>query len=162
MRHLQYAKYLIRHKWFVLVAGVKIGVPLWRLVVHDWSKFLPSEWLPYANYYYGGTPPDQSAKVHFDVAWLLHQNRQPHHWQFWVLIQDSGEVSALEIPVVFLREMVADWAGAGRAINGSWDILDWWNSNADKMQLHPETEVCVHGFVGALDEALGQSGSRTA
>jgi hypothetical protein len=28
----------IMHKWFVFLAGFKTGAPLWRLIIHDWSK----------------------------------------------------------------------------------------------------------------------------
>jgi len=34
-RHWQYLKYVFRHKWFVLLAGIKLGVPLLQLVFHD-------------------------------------------------------------------------------------------------------------------------------
>ena len=44
--HLRYLGYVLRHKWFVLVAGLKVGAPLWRLLIHDWSKFTAAEWGP--------------------------------------------------------------------------------------------------------------------
>ena len=37
--HLRYLSYVLRHKWYVLWAGLWLGVPLWRLLIHDWSKF---------------------------------------------------------------------------------------------------------------------------
>jgi hypothetical protein len=43
--HWRYLRYLCRHKWFVAVAGLHLGVGLWRLLIHDYSKFFPSEWL---------------------------------------------------------------------------------------------------------------------
>lgn len=52
-KHWRYLKYVIRHKWFVLLAGLTLGVPLRQLLVHDWSKFLPCEWFPYASFFYG-------------------------------------------------------------------------------------------------------------
>lgn len=50
--HFKYLSYVIRHKWFVLVAGLKTGAPLWRLLIHDWSKFTPAEWSPYVLNFY--------------------------------------------------------------------------------------------------------------
>jgi hypothetical protein len=41
MKHVRYLSYVVRHKWFVLLAGIKTGAPLWRLLIHDWSKFAP-------------------------------------------------------------------------------------------------------------------------
>ena len=33
----------------------------------------------------------------FDSAWLLHQKRNAHHWQYWVLLEDEGNTKALEM-----------------------------------------------------------------
>jgi len=52
-RVFRYLKYLIRHKWFVFRAGLKLKVSIWRLLIHDWTKFLPSEFFPYLRKFYG-------------------------------------------------------------------------------------------------------------
>jgi hypothetical protein len=52
-KHLRYLSYVVCHKWFVFVAGLKTGAPFWRLLIHDWSKFMPSEWRPYVLSFYG-------------------------------------------------------------------------------------------------------------
>lgn len=52
-KHFKYISYIIRHKWFVLYAGILTGASLWRLAKHDWTKFLPSEWTPYTRKFYG-------------------------------------------------------------------------------------------------------------
>lgn len=161
MKHLRYLKYLICHKWFVFLAGLKTKAPLWRLIVHDWSKFLPCEWLPYVESFYGkgialrqeqksvlGLTPSEDQdlieiKSSFDHAWLHHQHLNQHHWQHWVLREDSGRVKLLEIPEHFVREMVADWAGAGRGITGKWEVVGWYEQNKTKIQLHDHSRVLV-------------------
>jgi len=51
--HLKYLSYVVRHKWFVFLAGLRVGgIPLWRLLIHDWSKFTPAEWRPYVQSFY--------------------------------------------------------------------------------------------------------------
>jgi hypothetical protein len=139
-RYWNYFKYLIRHKWFVLIAGRVVGVAWWRLLLHDWTKFLPSEWFPYSRTFYA---PDGS-KIYqetpaFARAWNAHQKRNKHHWQYWVLLWDRGEITCLEMPAVYWREMLADWLGAGRAIKGVWGAKFWYEANKDKIQLHPKT-----------------------
>ena len=52
-KFFKYLSYIIRHKYYVLVAGLKVRAPLFRLIIHDWSKFLPYEFAPYMNYFYG-------------------------------------------------------------------------------------------------------------
>lgn len=155
--HWQYLQYVLRHKWFVFQAGLRLGVPLWQLIVHDLSKFLPSEWMPYARKFYGGPWPKQHygdwknvfsdeytqewIDLEFDEAWNYHQKRNPHHWQFWVLREDSGATKALRIPRRYMLEMLADWAGAGQAITGKVDVANWYARNADHILLHPMTQV---------------------
>lgn len=152
-QHLKYAKYLFRHKWFVFIAGRKTGAPLWRLIIHDWSKFLPCEWFPYARYFYGEKPQTENKqewrKINFDRAWLHHQHANPHHWQHWVLREDSGETKLLPMPDRLIREMVADWMGAGRAITGKWEAGAWYQRNKEKIQLESATREKVESILRA-------------
>ena len=148
-KHWQYAKYVARHKWFVLVAGRKTKAPLWRLLMHDWSKLTPAEWGPYATFFYAPRPPATRPgiaarrKAAFDRAWLHHQHRNPHHWQHWVLRNDNGNTDLLQMPESFVREMVADWLGAGRAITGKWDVWAWYAKNCNKIMLNAQTAMLV-------------------
>lgn len=91
-RHLAYLRYVLRHKWFVFQAGRKLGVSLWSLICHDWDKFLPDEWFPYARTFY---KPDGSHQyvesVEFARAWMLHQHRNKHHWQWWLQIYEGNK-----------------------------------------------------------------------
>jgi hypothetical protein len=135
--HRRYLWYLLRHKWFVLIAGLRTKAPLWRLLIHDWSKFLPDEYFPYAQRFYGAGKDVDAMQAAFDRAWLAHQHRQPHHWQHWILKEDSGGNKLLPMPEHFVREMVADWAGAGRAITRKWGVQAWYERNRSKIQLHP-------------------------
>lgn len=168
-KHWAYVKYLARHKWFVLVAGRRIGgIPLWRLLIHDWSKLLPCEWQPYAEYFYGTARwlKDQhremhagilldpiaqrylnTAKAEFDAAWLHHIHLNPHHWEHWVLRYASYSEIALEMPTRLWREMVADWMGAGRAITGRWDVAEWYATNLWTIKLAPETRRQVENTI---------------
>ncbi len=155
-KHLQYLKYLIKHKWFVFKAGWVLRVPLWRLVIHDWSKFLPSEWFPYVESFYGKERTDM-VKFLFDRAWLFHQNRQPHHWQYWILLRDDGSVIPTEMPLHFVREMVADWAGAGRAITGKYELSAWYDKNKEKIKLNEYTRRHVEHYIKRLEVHFGPS-----
>jgi hypothetical protein len=147
-KHLQYLRYILRHKWFVLVAGWHLGAPLWRLLIHDLSKLLPSEWMPYVNYFYG--PPSVKTFQLFDYAWLMHQHRNPHHWQYWRLRQDNGITQILRMPDAYMLEMVADWAGAGRAITGSWNVWRWYAENSHKIELNFCTQMRVEALIKDL------------
>lgn len=154
-----YLKYIIKHKWYVLVECWKLGI-LGRGLLHDLSKLLPSEWVSYVDYFYGNHPSrdevldyqtyakfnfifKEDVKRGFDIAWLHHQKRNKHHWQYWLLTKDSGETIALRMPEKYAKEMLADWRGAGRAINGYDDTKNWYLKNRDNMILHHETRAWV-------------------
>jgi hypothetical protein len=50
--YLKYLLYVLEHKWNVGIECLKMGMPLHALT-HDLSKFRPSEFIPYAKYFYG-------------------------------------------------------------------------------------------------------------
>lgn len=143
-RHLAYFKYIIRHKWFVFVASLRIGGSLWLAIIHDLSKFRLSEWLAYAYTFYETDGTSRYVETPaFNRSWLYHQHRNPHHWQYWILRLDDGKITALPMPLDYIYEMVADWMGAGRAITGKWQAYDWYVKNKYKIMLHEETEKIV-------------------
>jgi hypothetical protein len=88
-RHLQYAKYVLRHKWFVFKACLQLGVPLWIAIFHDWDKFAFDEWFPYARTFYTPDGKKQYVEsVDFARAWMKHQHRNKHHWQYYCYVND--------------------------------------------------------------------------
>lgn len=165
MKHLKYLSYVIRHKWFVAIACWKCDVSIWRALIHDWSKFLPCEWTPYVNEFYGEwrnlkeTEPDDfrywsaraPVEAAFRHAWNHHQKSNKHHWQYWLLTNDSDNPKhqALQMPEKYASEMVADWWGAGRAITGMWDAPSWYSKNKDKILIHDNTRAFVEATLGS-------------
>jgi hypothetical protein len=209
----KYLKYVLKHKWFVFIECCKLGIPL-RGLLHDLSKLLPSEFMPYARYFYGKNwyknkdwngdrrnyipfkYTEDGIKEAFDLAWLKHQKRNPHHWQYWLLVMDSSSKEftiqehgqgypiylsrnnrhlaefdesilfkedkvvpnvcnsnaylyakeiqdrlnkspkILYMPMKYSLEMLADWKGAGMAINGKDDTKSWYLKNRDNIILH--------------------------
>lgn len=151
MNSLKYARYLLKHKWFVFIAGCRLGVSPYRLLIHDWSKLTPAEWPQYARSFYGQQPRSDEVKADFERAWLHHQHKNPHHWQHWVLREDSGATKTVPMPDKFLLEMLADWYGAGRTQTGKWQAHLWYENNKDKLVLHPETRARVEMLLGLAE-----------
>ncbi len=156
-RHIEYGKYLLRHKWFVTVACFKEGL-YWRGLAHDLSKFRPSEWKPYARYFYNKDGTSRMIKDEtgfykhtdkedngLDYSWLFHQKRNKHHWQWWILPKDDGGFKCLEMPPKYIHEMVCDWIGAGRAqgIDNWANPWPWYEINKEKIRLHDSTRVLL-------------------
>ena len=141
MIYLQYLKSLLLHKWYVFLAGRKTGVRLWTLIIHDWSKFLPVEFGPYARHFFG-----DGDKEAFDRAWLHHLHVNRHHPQHWILHNDDDGIAYLPMPERDVREIIADWMGASKAYTGSWDMAEWISNNMPRRdnEMHPLTVERTH------------------
>lgn len=156
----KYLKYVLRHKWYVFLECCKVGIPF-RGFVHDMSKFLPSEFIPYARYFYsredqirrnktGYYKPTDTGDKAFDFAWLLHQKRNRHQWQWWTLPEDEEGIKILPMPEVYRKEMLCDWKGAGKAQGkkGPNKCQEWYQANKHKMQIHEETKKLIERDLG--------------
>ena len=150
-KYWEYLKYILRHKYYVMIECFKKGEYL-RGLTHDNSKFRPDEFIPYAKYFYGdygdqehlsplelsyyGIETKEEREDAFDLAWLKHLHRNDHHWQFWLLREDDGGIKKLRMPNECISEMLADWNGAGMAISGKNDTKEWYEKNRGKMSLN--------------------------
>jgi hypothetical protein len=152
-QHLAYLRYVLRHKYYVFRAALIVGgIPFWRVIIHDWDKFLPDEWRPYVETFY---EPDGSKRYKespaFAAAWNRHQKRNRHHWQYWLLTWDRGETEQLPMPEGDIREMLADWIGTGWAITGRPETHTWYEKNREKIQLHPASRETLEKLLRSVD-----------
>lgn len=153
--YLRYLWSLISHKWHVFLESCRLSIP-WLGIIHDWSKFRPSEFVAYARSFYGDYPKspeiwrqcphytgptEQSVESDADVAWLHHQHRNKHHWQYWILVQDEDEDKVLEMPLRYVKEMLADWRGTAHTYGKP--TSSWYEGSKQKMQLHPTTRKWI-------------------
>lgn len=144
---LNYLKYILVHKCWVWIYGRKVGVPLWNLFWHDWTKFFPDEFLYYRNTFYDSkTGKGQYLKTpDFALAWNLHQKRNKHHWQAWVLIWDTGVIEAIPMDTVHIKEMYADWCGAGKMHGRS--TKEYYQEFKDKIMMHPNSRLYFENLI---------------
>ena len=146
--HIAYLKYVLLHKYYILKYRKLTGCSFWRALIHDFSKFNLIEWVPYVHTFY---KPDGSGhyspSMAFQLAWCHHQKVNLHHWQSWVLINDSGLQEALPMPEKYIKEMVADWIAAGLAITGKMELSSWYQRSKGNMLLHPSTRELVEELI---------------
>ena len=62
-----------------------------QILLHDQSKESPEEYTAYDDYFYRGGHATKEEKEAFDYAWNHHIANNPHHWQYWILINDEGD-----------------------------------------------------------------------
>lgn len=158
MRIFQYLWYILKHKYYVFYYGLEFYpyCSIWQLLVHDLSKFLPSEFFPYLNWFYKKeqTVPFSKfldRKDRFNAAWLKHIHRNPHHWQYWILQQDNGKFLALQIPPRYLFEMLVDWMAMAKTF-GNPSVSWWYEKNRMNIQLHDETRKQVESYFKIIEK----------
>lgn len=166
MIFFKYLKYLLIHKWYVMIECFKKGLIV-RGLIHDISKLLPDEFFPYMNWFYGkygvefenspieingckkrGYDKYKKCEVSFNKAWLKHQKRNKHHWQYWVLIKDSGDIILQEMPAKYIKEMACDWIGAGKAIKGRNEVIEYYSKMKDKTMLNEKSRKAFEKEIG--------------
>lgn len=157
-------KYLIAHKFWVMYYCFKEGM-FWRGIMHDMNKFMPRSIRAYARYFYlkngqgkfvrdksGYYDASQTGDDDFDLAWLQHQHTNKHHWQYWCMARDDGTFRCLDMPHVYIREMLCDWRGAGRAQGtnptGGWTgVYYYYIKNHDKMYFTDYSRVKLERII---------------
>ena len=127
-------------------------------ITHDSSKYSNEEYKAYDEFFYPSdgskVGEDPKRKEAFQYAWLHHQNTNPHHWQFWVLINDEEGIKALEMPLDYIYEMVADWGAFAYIQKNGHHLKEWYEKNKDKMILHDLTRSVVNALVTVLEAKL--------
>ena len=147
-RYWAYFKYVCRHKWYFAIAAYNIGVSFKSIITHDLSKFLPSEFFPYARTFYTqeGTTTFVNS-IEFDRAWLLHQRRNKHHHNYWAYIDDGGVIHSIDIPEEYILEMIADWLTMEQTIPGSASAAAYYLKIKDTAHIHPNTHQKIQSLL---------------
>lgn len=161
----QYDLYLQQHKNNVYKGFEWIRQNLPELLVdgvgwqtefaHDASKSESDEYEAYDAYYYGGNRSYQVVQD-YNRAWSLHLHRNPHHWQYWVLINDDpneGEI-VLDMPDNYILEMICDWWAFSWAKGNLKEIFGWYDEHKDYMKLSDRTRKNVELILSKIKEKL--------
>ena len=65
-------------------------------ILHDLSKYSPTELKTGAKYWVGTRSPNSIERetIGYSSAWLHHKGRNKHHWEYWVDFSRQGVVPA--------------------------------------------------------------------
>lgn len=124
---------------------------------HDDSKYGIEEYEAYDAYFYG---KENTKEINdkFNYAWLHHIHNNPHHWQYWVLINDDPkeDIIALDIPYKYVIEMICDWWSFSWKTGNLYEIFDWYESHKKHMILSKNTRELVEQILGQIKEKLDE------
>ena len=122
---------------------------------HDRSKWGVPEYNDYDAYFYGGNRSYQVV-MNFNYAWLHHQHKNPHHWQYWVLINDDQAEGTMPLPMPmrYIYEMIADWWTFSWKDGNLFEIFDWYELNKSYILLHRATRIVVENLLKRMKDKL--------
>ena len=109
-----------KHKWYVFKLCLKAGIPF-RGLVHDLSKYSPTEFFESVKYFNGNHSPIVESKKEngYSKAWLHHKGRNKHHFEYWIDLNAPDKTPI--IPYKYTAEMICDKIAAGLIYSGE----DW-------------------------------------
>lgn len=156
------------HKYLVMKGCFAVG--LYRQgLLHDLSKYGPSEFFVGARYYQGNRSPNNAEREDkgFSEAWLHHKGRNKHHYEYWIdYCVDAGKVMKdplrpAPMPDRYIIEMFMDRIAASKVYNGKdyrdSDPLKYYEKGSGKLRqyLHPYTHRRIYGLLKML-AAMGE------
>ena len=153
IRHL---KTVTHHKKLVMENAVKCGIPF-RGIVHDLSKFSPTEFFPGMRYYQGTRSPNERERELFGYssAWLHHKGRNRHHFEYWNDVNPATkQYEPVEMPLVYLKEMFCDRVAASKNYKGEnyTDAcpLEYYMGGRAREKMHPHTAYVLEKWLRML------------
>ena len=101
---------ILHHKKLVFIHCCKCGI-VWQGLVHDMSKFSPTEFFQGVKYFQGNRSPNAKERELFGYskAWMHHKGRNKHHFEYWTDYNiKARNVMPVEMPVKYVVEMLCD------------------------------------------------------
>ena len=129
-------------------------------LLHDLSKYSPTEFIPGCKYYQGIQSPNNAERAANGVsmAWLHHKGRNKHHYEYWI-DYGTGENKAMQgmkIPNKYMVEMFCDRLAASKIYNGEHytqaDSWEYYERGKQYAILHPESRKLLEKLLYMLKE----------
>ena len=126
MKAIQHFKTIMHHKRLVMQGCFKVGLYL-QGIVHDLSKFSPTEFIPGAKYFQGTRSPNNAEREDkgYSKAWMHHKGRNKHHYEYWTDYAPEnakdhrpGDIKAAPMPDKYIAEMIMDRIAASKTYLG--------------------------------------------
>ena len=151
---------ITEHKKLVMEHCFKLGLYRQELL-HDMSKYMPSEFLVGAKYYQGDRSPNNAEREEkgYSAAWLHHKGRNKHHFEYWIDYQIDDKdhaMGGMRMPRRYVAEMLADRIAASKVYNKDkytrHDPLNYFLKGKDHYMMHPQTMKEIEHLLQILDE----------
>lgn len=159
MKAWQHFKTVNHHRLLVMKGCFKVG--LYRQgLLHDLSKYSPSEFLVGCRYYQGTRSPNNAERedIGYSRAWLHHKGRNRHHYEYWIDYSTNPDegIIGMKMPVRYVIEMFIDRIAAAKTYRGSEYEdsypLKYYEKGAARLgrMVHPDTARLLHFLLRML------------
>lgn len=111
---------ITKHRHTVMLHCFKAGI-FGRGLLHDLSKYSPTEFIAGIKYYQGTRSPNEAERedVGYSAAWLHHKGKNRHHFEYWNDVNPKTKVYApVKMPLKFVKEMFCDRVAASKIYQG--------------------------------------------
>ena len=131
-------------------------------MMHDLSKYSPSEFIPGVKYYQDGhRSPNNAQREDEGVskAWLHHKGRNKHHLEYWIdysANKSNRQLMGMKMPVKYVVEMFCDRVAASKNYNRDEYTdaypLNYYLRGRSRDLLHPESAKLLELMLAMLAE----------
>lgn len=153
-------KKITKHKLLVMKYCFRVGLYKQGLL-HDLSKYSPTEFLVGCKYYQGTRSPNNAEREDIGVStsWLHHKGRNKHHFEHWVDYSLDGEhtIMGAQMPRKYVAEMVMDRISASRNYLGDaytdGQPLEYFLKSKERLWfIHPQTQKELEALLRILND----------
>ena len=145
---------ITRHKILVMKGCFRLGL-IRQGLLHDMSKYSPTEFIPGCIFYQGYMSPNNAERETkgYSSAWLHHKGRNKHHLEYWIDYgggDGAGEGKALcgmKMPICYVAEMFVDRVCASKNYQKERytdeSALIYYNNSKAHYLLHDDTRALL-------------------
>lgn len=141
----QHFKTITHHRHLVMRQCFRVGL-YWQGLLHDLSKYSPTEFRIGVRYYQGTRSPNAAEREEkgYSEAWMHHKGRNRHHFEYWTdLSLETRQYEAVPMPRKYLVEMVMDRIAACKTYQGKnytdGAPLAYLERSSEDRHFHPQT-----------------------
>ena len=145
MKAWQHFKTITKHKLLVMDGCFRVGL-IRQGLLHDLSKYSPTEFRIGACYYQGNKSPNaaERAEKGYSEAWMHHKGRNRHHYEYWTdMSLVTRNYESVPMPRKYLVEMVMDRRAACMTYEGKnytpGSAFRYFEKSREKSLMHEKT-----------------------
>lgn len=158
MKIWQHFKTITHHRLLVMAGCFRVGL-YWQGLVHDLSKYSPTEFFTGAKYFQGNRSPNTAEREDkgFSEAWMHHKGRNRHHYEYWTdMNRQTRCYESVPMPRKYLVEQVMDRRAACMVYQGknytAESALAYFEKSRERELMHPKTRQELELLLTMLKE----------